>query len=62
MKARIKNKIFTNMYNPKMHYSINQVLVATKGLFLTPILMKNGYKYYMGHYCGKVTKYMNKEE
>ena len=62
MKARIKHKIFTNMYNPKMHYSINQVLVATKGLFLTPILMKNGYRYYMSHYCGKVTKYMNKEE
>ena len=50
------------MYNPKMHYSINQVLVATKGLFLTPILMKNGYRYYMSHYCGEVTKYMNKEE
>lgn len=35
MKARIKHKIFTNMYNPKMHYSINQVLVATKGYHCT---------------------------
>ena len=61
MKQRTKNKIFTNMYNPKMHYSINQVLIATKGLFLTPIEMPNGYRYYMSHYCGKITKYEKEE-
>ena len=44
-----------------MHYSINQILIATKGLFLTPIHMKNGYRYYMSHYCGKITKF-DKEE
>ena len=57
MKARLKTKIFRNMYNPKLHYSINQILVATKGLFLTPLHMKNGHRYYMSHYCGKITKY-----
>ena len=57
MNARIKKKIFTNMYNPKMHYSIYQILVATKGLFLTPIRMKNGCRYYMSYYCGKITKF-----
>lgn len=57
MKARIKHKIFRNMSNPKMNYSINQILIATKGLFITPILMKNGYRYYMSHYCGKITKF-----
>lgn len=44
------------MGNPKMNYSINQILIATKGLFLTPLHMKNGYRYYMSHYCGKITK------
>lgn len=61
MKLRTKVKIFRNMYNPKMHYSINQILIATKGLFLTPIRMKNGCRYYMSHYCGKITKF-DKEE
>ena len=41
MKARLKTKIFRNMHNPKLHYSINQILVATKGLFLTLLHMKN---------------------
>ena len=57
MKRRIKHKIFCNMYNPKLHYSINQILIATKGLFLTPLHMKNGCRYYMNHYCGKITKF-----
>ena len=61
MKQRTKNKIFTNMYNPKMHYSTGQVLIATKGLFLTPIEMPNGCRYYMSHYCGKITKYEKEE-
>ena len=59
MKSRLKKKIFTNMYNPKMNYSINQILIATKGLFITPLLMKNGYRYYMSHYFGKITKFEN---
>ena len=54
-------KIWRNWGNPKMHYSINQILIATKGLFLTPIHMKNGHRYYMSHYCGKITKF-DKEE
>lgn len=57
MKRRIKHKIFCNMYNSKLHYSINQILIATKGLFLTPLHMKNGCRYYMSHYCGKITKF-----
>ena len=44
------------MYNPKMRYSVNQILIATKGLFLTPIRMKNGCRYYMSYYSGKITK------
>ena len=58
MKARIKQKILTNMYNPKMHYSINQVLFAIKGLFFRPIEMSNGCCYYISHRCGRITKYM----
>ena len=54
-------KIWRNWGNPKMHYSINQILIATKGLFLTPLHMKNGCRYYMSHYCGKITKF-DKEE
>ena len=61
MKTRTKMKIWRNLDNPKMHYSINQILIATKGLFLTPIRMKNGCRYYMSHYCGKITKF-DKEE
>ena len=57
MKRRIKHKIFCNMYNPKLNYSINQILIATKGLFLTPLHMKNGCRYYMSFYCGKITKF-----
>lgn len=57
MKARIKKKIFKNMHNPKMHYTIYQILVATTGLFLTPLRMKNGHRYYMSYYCGKITKF-----
>ena len=57
MKARTKIKIFNNWGNPKMHYSINQILIATKGLFVTPLHMKNGCRYYMSHYCGKITKF-----
>lgn len=56
MRLRTKVKIFRNMGNPKMNYSINQILIATKGLFLTPLHMKNGYRYYMLHYCGKIIK------
>lgn len=55
MKARIKKKIFKNMY--KLNYNINQILFATRGLFVTPIRMKNGYRYYASYYSGKVTKY-----
>ena len=61
MKTRTKMKIWRNWGNPKMHYSINQILIATKGLFLTSIRMKNGCRYYMSHYCGKITKF-DKEE
>lgn len=57
MKSRLKKKIFKNMWNPKKHYSINQILIATKGLFLTPLHMPNGCRYYMSHYCGKITKF-----
>lgn len=57
MNRRIKHKIWTNLDNPKMHYSIRQILVATKGLFLTPLHMPDGNRYYMSHFCGKVTKY-----
>lgn len=57
MNRRIKNKIFKNMHNPKMHYTIYQILVATKGLFLTPLRMKNGHRYYMSYYFGKITKF-----
>lgn len=49
------------MDNPKMHYSINQILMATKGLFLTPIKMWNGYRYYMSHYCARITKFTEEE-
>lgn len=55
MKARIKKKIFKNMY--KLNYNINQILFATRGLFVTPIRMKNGYRYYASYYSGKITKY-----
>lgn len=55
MKARIKKKIFKNMY--KLNYNINQILFATRGLFVTPIWMKNGYRYYASYYFGKITKY-----
>lgn len=58
MNRRIKYKILTNMYNPKMHYSINQVLYAIKGLFFYPIEMSNGCGYYISNRCGKITKYM----
>lgn len=57
MKARLKIKIFRNMYNSKLRYSINHILMATKGLFLTPIRMKNGCRYYMSHYCGRIHKF-----
>lgn len=57
MKARLKKKIWNNLDNPKLHYSVNHVLIATKGLFLTPIHFPNGYRYYMSHYFGKITKY-----
>lgn len=43
------------MYNPKMNYSVRQILIATKGLFLTPIKF-NDNRYYISHYCGKITK------
>lgn len=62
MKKRLKHKIFTNMYNPKMNYSINQILEATRGVFLTPILMRNGYRYYMSYHDGKITKYNTFEQ
>ena len=55
MKARIQKKVFKNMY--RLNYTINQILIATKGLFLTPILMKNGCRYYMRHFDGKIIKY-----
>lgn len=55
MNERIKKKVFKNMY--RLDYTINQILIATKGLFLTPILMKNGYRYYMRHFDGKIIKY-----
>lgn len=55
MNRRVKHKIFKNMYNPKMHYSVRQILIATKGLFLTPIKI-NDNRYYISHYCGKITK------
>ena len=45
------------MHNPKMHYTIYQILVATTGLFLTPLRMKNGHRYYMSYCCGKITKF-----
>lgn len=61
MKRRLKHKIFVNMYNPKMNYSINQILEATRGVFLTPILMRNGY-YYMSYYDGKITRYDGRRE
>lgn len=54
MNRRIKHKIFKKRY--KLNYSPNQILIATKGLFLTPILMKNGYRYYMSHFNGKIFK------
>lgn len=62
MKRRLKHKIFVNMYNPKMNYSINQILEATRGVFLTPILMRNGYSYYMSYYDGKITRYDGRRE
>lgn len=55
MKVRIQKKIFKNMY--ELNYNINQILSATRGLFLTPIRMKNGYRYYASYYFGKITKY-----
>ena len=61
MRTRTKMKRWRNWGNPKMHYSINQILIATKGLFVTPLHMKNGHRYYMSHYCGKITKF-DKEE
>ena len=45
------------MNNPNMHYSINQILIATKGLFLTHLRMNNGCRYYMSHYSGRITKF-----
>ena len=41
----------------RLNYTINQILIATKGLFLTTILMKNGCRYYMRHFDGKIIKY-----
>ena len=55
MNRRVKHKIFKNMYNPKMNYSVRQILIATKGLFLTPIKI-NDNRYCISHYCGKIIK------
>jgi hypothetical protein len=59
MKKRLEKKIWSNWDNPKMHYSINQKLMATRGLFLSPIRMKNGCRYYQSYFCGKIKKYIN---
>ena len=60
MKSRLKKKIFCNLFNRKLNYSFNQILIATRGLFLTPIKMKNGFRYYMSYYDGRITKFDGK--
>ena len=61
MKKRIKEKIFMNRHNPKLHYSINQILEATK---FTIIWWRaaNGYNYAKSYYCGRITKVKRRNE
>jgi hypothetical protein len=55
MKSRLKKKIWAHFDDPKLHYTVNQRLCVTSGLFVTPIKIGDNF-YYKTYYCGKIEK------
>lgn len=53
MKQSIRNKIYRNRW--RLNYTLGQIFEASRGIIFW-ICPGNGFKYYLSHYNGKVTK------